>query len=79
MNNEILNQYKVYMYKASNGRKHIECKNAISSFLYIWKNIDEIDEFLRDIDLALNAQYDSIKEPFLRGFIDKPRCVFRAG
>jgi len=61
MNNEILKKYNINFYKRATG-KSIEIKDVVSSYLYIWKQIDDINDFLHDIDLCLKGNIESVED-----------------
>ena len=63
MNLQVLNKYDVNFFINKKGDNLIDCKNQISSYLYIWRNIDSIDDFLRDINLLLHNKYHLLDDP----------------
>jgi hypothetical protein len=63
MKPEILNRYNVVFYKNIKGEKLIDCGNKISAYLYIWRNINSIDDFLSDIDLCITNQFNLVEDP----------------
>lgn len=62
MQNTILDKYDVCFYKEKR-ECFIQCKNAISSYLYLWRTDDVISELLSDIELCLSNRYDEIDDP----------------
>ena len=62
MNSRILDKYDVKFYRNSKGEKLIECKNVISSYLYIWRFTEDIDEFLADVKLALEGNIKLVED-----------------
>lgn len=76
MQHSILDKFDVSFYK-ENGESYIQCKNAVSSYLYIWRTDDMILEFLNDIELCLSNRYEEIEDPWwdegslnLRGYLE---------
>lgn len=63
MNTQILKKYDVNFYKSSQGEKFIDCKNTISSYLFVWRTIEDINDFLNDVELVLNGQFNSLIDP----------------
>jgi hypothetical protein len=64
MNTEILSKYHITFQKDAKGNKFSDGKTALSSYLYIWRNIDDIADFLSDINKALEGNFGQISEPF---------------
>lgn len=62
MQNTVLDKYDVWFYKEKK-ESFILCKNAISSYLYLWRTDDDILEFLNDIELCLSNRYEEIEDP----------------
>lgn len=63
MNKDILNKYNVSFYKTAKGKKEVDCKNRISSYLYIWKDLDDINDFLDAINQCLSGNFNLIRDP----------------
>jgi len=64
MNSEILKKYDVNFYTAGDGTKLTNgSNNAISSYIYIWRQIDNIGDFLLDIDRCLDGRFESVEDP----------------
>ncbi len=64
MNKEILEKYKIEFYTTKNGEKVINIKDRVSSYLYIWKVVSDIDSFLDDIDLCIDGNFSSVQDPY---------------
>ncbi|MGY4536411.1 hypothetical protein ACVW0P_000818 [Mucilaginibacter sp. UYNi724] len=64
MNEEILKKYNISFFKNLNGSKHPDGKTALSSYLYIWRQIDDVDDFLIDIDICLNGNYGQLTDRY---------------
>ncbi|RYE24371.1 MAG: hypothetical protein EOP45_05875 [Sphingobacteriaceae bacterium] len=63
MNTDCLNKYDVSFYKTAKGQKVVDCKNRISAYLYIWKDLDDIDDFLDAMNQCLSGKFNLIKDP----------------
>ena len=73
MNAEILKRYHISFLKNANGDKFPDGKTPLSSYLSIWQDIDDINDFLADIHACLNDEFSNIPQPAyyydtLRGF-----------
>jgi hypothetical protein len=73
MNAEILKKYDIVFLKDSEGDKFPDGNTPLSSYLSIWLDTDDIDDFLVDINACLNGGFDNIVQPAyyydtLRGF-----------
>jgi len=64
MNTEVLNAYNISFLTNHNGDKYLDGKTALSSYLYTWRQSDDIDDFLADINLCLNGDFLKIEEPY---------------
>lgn len=64
MNTEILNAYNISFLTDHKGNKHPDGKTALSSYLDAWRDLEDIDDFLTDINLCLNGDFSEIKEPY---------------
>lgn len=56
-----LNQYHISFIKKANGNKEVHGDNFIAGYLAAWaywSTIDDIDDFLIDINKCINNQYD---------------------
>ena len=62
MNVDILNKYNVSFYQTAKGEKLVDCKNRISAYLYIWKHLDDIEDFLDAINLCLSGNFNLIED-----------------
>jgi len=62
MNKQILDQYNISFYKESNNTKYIIGGNVIGSYLYVWRIIEDIDDFLADINLCLSGQIAYVED-----------------
>lgn len=63
MNYQILNKYGLTM--RSTGERfwgHIE-GDVIADYIFIYRNPDDVQKFIDDIDLAINNQYRQIVNP----------------
>lgn len=62
MNKVVLEKYNITFYTKKDGRNQIDCSNPIASYMYIWRTMDMVDEFLADIDLCLNGRLDELED-----------------
>ena len=63
MNSEILKKYNISFLKGIKGNKFPDGKTVLSSYLAIWSNVDDINDFLNDINLCLNNQFNLVEDP----------------
>jgi hypothetical protein len=64
MNVDILKRYNISFQIGVRGNKFPDGKTALSSYLVAWRDSDDIDDFIRDIDLCLNGNISQILEPY---------------
>jgi hypothetical protein len=60
---DILKKYNVSFLKDAEGCKYSDGKNVLSSYLFIWRDIDDINDFLIDIDLCLSGRFNEVEDP----------------
>ncbi|MEO6978687.1 MAG: hypothetical protein ABI113_09925 [Mucilaginibacter sp.] len=64
MNVDLLKRYKISFQIGVKGNKFPDGETVLSSYLVAWRDSDDIDDFIRDIDLCLNGNISQILEPY---------------
>ena len=61
MKSKILQQYNLQLKKTVNG--HTINGHWLSNYIYIFRDKDDVTEFIHDLDLAINNQFNQIEDP----------------
>lgn len=61
MNTQILEQYNIQLRKLEDGCKDIT--GHLGSFLIIYRCPEDVSEFIEDLNLAINNQFNQIEDP----------------
>lgn len=69
MNLTILNQYNLEMKKGESKYDAYVFGNTISNYIYSFRHPDDVDDFLSDVNLAINGNYQQIEDPEYSGGI----------
>jgi len=64
MNFDILEKYNISFHIGVKGNKFPDGKSVLSSYLVPFRDRDDIDDFVRDVDLCLNGKLSQIAEPY---------------
>lgn len=62
MNAAVLEKYGLEMKKMSKPFD-ADIKGPLESYIYIFRDADNVQEFIDDIDLAINGDFDKIADP----------------
>ena len=62
MNSEVLKKYNISFLKDKNGNKFPDGKTVLSSYLFTWRNTDDIDDFLVDVNYCLDGDFSSVED-----------------
>ena len=63
MNQKVLKQYNVEFYKRA-GQKFLNSEvNWLSTFIYIYRDSETVDEFIADLELAITDNVGQIADP----------------
>jgi hypothetical protein len=62
MNIQLLEQYGLEFRKTTDG-SHIITGHWLGAYIYIFTDIDDVSEFIDDLNLAINGQFNEIEDP----------------
>lgn len=64
MNKQVLRQYNIEFYENSESGKFLNSdKNWLSTYIYSFRDIQTVTEFIDDLNLALNGDFNQISDP----------------
>ncbi len=62
MNSHILNKYGVTFREDAKGHKFSDGESVLSSYLYIWRALEDINEFISDVDKCLQGHASLVED-----------------
>lgn len=65
MNTAILQQYGLQFYKLDNGQCRVKGTGNLawlSTYVYIYRDIDDLSDFISDLDLAISGNINQIED-----------------
>lgn len=64
MNKPVLMKYNIEFYKSVGGIRFLNSEtNWLSTYLYIYRDVDTLVDFINDLDLAINDNFNQIIDP----------------
>lgn len=68
MNAQLLQQYGLEFRKTADG-SHDIIGHSLSTYIYIFRDIGDVSEFIDDLNLAIDGRFNEIDDPDWSGFI----------